>query len=375
MNTRQIEAYLGFSYFLGIGPTRFAAIFASFEGVERAYRATYEELSRVIGSQAAHKFVTFRAKFNPTEEVKILQYKKIQIICQEDLLYPVRLKEISDPPICLFVKGDPTVLNCENLFLGVVGTRKPTAYGREVAKNLTRELVSEGCIIVSGLADGIDAAAHESCLDSGGATIGVLGCGVDVVYPASNRILYEKIIKQKGVVLSEFPPSQLVAKGLFISRNRIISGLSHGIIVVEGSEHSGALITARHAAEQGRDVFAVPSQITSPLSHASHLLIKQGAKLVSSSQDIFDEYSIVKSPSIKVRLDLTFEEEVLIKALHDKPKSVDDLIESLEYPAPVILRLITELEIKKVIYKDDVQTYHAYRNVLKEQGASGPDAI
>src|SRR3989338_348038 len=164
-------------------------------------------------------------------------------------------------------------------FFAIVGTRKPTSYGIQVARKFAYELTEAGFIIVSGMAMGIDTVAHQAALDAGGKTVAVLGCGVNIIYPAINYQLYHNIIKSGGAVISEFPPDQTVLKGLFISRNRIISGLSKGVLIAEGGEFSGALITAKYAGIQGKDVFAVPSSINSEMASAPNLLIKQGAKI------------------------------------------------------------------------------------------------
>src|SRR3989344_5065464 len=165
-----------------------------------------------------------------------------------------------------------------------------------MAKKFSAELTEGGFIIVSGLAIGIDAAAHLACINSGGRTIAVLGCGVDIIYPAINASLYYKILKTGGLIISEFPPGQTVVKGLFIARNRIISALSLGVLVIEGARDSGAMITARYAAEQGKEVFALPGPLTSKMSEAPNNLLKQGAKLVISVEDIFEEFHLQVAP-------------------------------------------------------------------------------
>ena len=206
--------------------------------------------------------------------------------------YPESLKNISDPPICLYVKGNidlfqarhqnpdlvgtakNLVSSLDPIFFAIVGTRKPTSYGVQVAKKFAYELTEAGFVIVSGMAMGIDTVAHQAALDAGGRTVAVLGCGVNIIYPAANRSLYENIIKNGGAVISEFPPNQMVLKGLFISRNRIISGLSKGVLIAEGLQDSGALITARFAGEQGKEIFAPPGPITSEMSTS---ILPQGA--------------------------------------------------------------------------------------------------
>lgn len=207
----------------------------------------------------------------------------------DDPRYPRLLKEISDPPAVLYVQSADRSLSLERT-IAVVGTRRVTPYGEEVTRKLTRGLVEKGFTIVSGMALGVDTIAHQTALDCGGTTIAVLGSGIDIIYPPSNARLYRAISQTRGsAICSEFAPGVQPARGQFPRRNRIISGLALGVVVVEGDERSGTLITARLAAEQGRDVFAVPGPVTSPMSRAPSILIKQGAILVETVEDIIDE--------------------------------------------------------------------------------------
>lgn len=200
--------------------------------------------------------------------------------------YPLLLEEISDPPLILYARGQTESL--EKSCIAVVGTRKPTVYGLQIAQGIASDVGSRGICIVSGLARGIDAAAHRGCLDTGGSTVAVLGCGIDIVYPKEHRALTEKIAKT-GLILSEFPPGTSPSPQNFPIRNRIISGLALGTVIIEASEYSGSLITARLAMEQNREVFAIPGNLTSPQSFGPNFLIKQGAKLVQSWRDIVEE--------------------------------------------------------------------------------------
>lgn len=205
-----------------------------------------------------------------------------------DPKYPRLLKEIPDPPQVLYVRGKGPKINLTKT-IAVVGTREATPYGKEVTKQLVKELVAKGFVIVSGLATGVDTVAHETAIIYGGKTIAVLGSGIDIIYPSGNAQLYWEIVNGHGAVVSEFGPGAKTQVSRFTTRNRIISGLSLGIVVIEGDEHSGALITAKYAAEQGREVFAVPGPITSKYSRATSILLKNGAKLVESADDIVEE--------------------------------------------------------------------------------------
>ncbi|HEY8342544.1 MAG TPA: DNA-processing protein DprA [Calditerricola sp.] len=212
---------------------------------------------------------------------------EVGLLTYWDAAYPSLLAHIADPPPVLFVRGDLKALDAPGL--AIVGTRRPTPYGRAAARRLAFDAAGQGWTVVSGLAAGIDGEAHLGALEAGGTTVAVLGCGVDVVYPRQHRRLYERIWREGGLVLSELPPGTPPQKGFFPRRNRIISGLSHGVVVVEAGEKSGSLITADLALEQGREVFAVPGSIFSPESRGPHALIQQGAKLVTGIDDVLSE--------------------------------------------------------------------------------------
>jgi DNA processing protein len=241
-----------------------------------------------------------RKKLHP-EQVKRDKEKRleesIEFVCFLDQGFPEALAEIPDPPLLLFYRGQLSCLR--KPLIGVVGSRKPTPYGKAACAHLSEQLCQAGFSIVSGLAYGIDAEAHRTALRCGAGTIGVLGCGIDQVYPPLHRSLYQEIC-QDGLLLSEYPPGTPPIAGLFPDRNRIIGGLSLGVLVIEAAERSGSLITADFALEQGREVFAVPGPIFSPLSAGPHNLLKQGAKLVTSSEDIIEEFRfLLPSASLK----------------------------------------------------------------------------
>ena len=268
------------------------------------------------------------------------------------------MKNISDPPICIYMKGS-TGWSTPTTYFAIVGTRKPTSYGIQITKKFGRELVEAGFVIVSGMALGIDTIAHQAALDSKGKTIAVLGSGVNVIYPSSNFQLYHNIIKSGGAVISEFPPNQYVLKGLFISRNRIISGLSRGVLIAEGGEFSGALITAKYAGIQGKDVFAIPSPINSQMSSAPNLLIKQGAKMVTSTQDILDEFEMPITPKRKedIQEKLSGLEKSIFDILIKNPETVDYLALNLHQTASQILNIISLMEINGIIEKNIEKKY------------------
>lgn len=352
--------YLAFSYCLGIGPMRFRELLDHFKTVEKAYQAGDEEIRQILDVKTAPAFIKFRQTFKPDSILSQLYKKSIQVITLEDKEYPEQLANISDPPICLYLIGDKKVLTYSREgYFAIVGTRRATSYGLQVAKSFGLELALSGLVIVSGMALGIDSASHWGAIEAKGKTIAVLGCGVDVVYPPSNRKLYETIIQKDGAIISEFPPGHTVLPGLFVARNRIISGLSRGVLVVEGAEDSGALITARNAAEQGRDVFAPPAPITSNLSKAPNLLIKQGAKFVTSVSDILEEYDIAvttkQTQAVIEKFDGISRE--IIQLLLNEPASADDIKQVLKKPLDEVLNAITLLEISGTIAKNHEGKY------------------
>lgn len=352
--------YLAFSHFLGIGPVRFKLLLKHFGTAEKAYCAKENDLIEILGETLGKRFLDFRKNFDPIKKIEDLRKKAIEFICLKDDDYPSSLKNIEDSPICLYVKGNRKILNEKNkIFFAIVGTRKPSNYGIEVAKKISFQLAKAGFIIISGMAIGIDTLAHWGCLKAGEKTIAVLGCGVDIIYPAINRQLYEKIIKEGGAIISEFPPGQMVAKGLFIARNRIISGLSAGVLVIEGLKDSGALITARYAGEQGKEVFAVPSPINLEQSQAPNILIKNGAKLVTGVEDIFEELGLKITPKKveDIEKNLTEKEWLIFNLLKERPLLIEELVYKSGMNLGEVLNLVSILEIKKVVEKNKEGRY------------------
>ncbi len=272
--------------------------------------------------------------------------------------YPPLLEEIYNPPVLLYARGCLDTL--ESPCVSIVGTRKPTLYGLQMAQGLAGDLGSRGIAIVSGLARGIDAAAHRGCLDASGKTVAVLGCGIDIVYPREHRRMTEKIA-EKGLLLSEFVPGTSPSPQNFPVRNRVISGLSLGTIIVEASEYSGSLITARLAMEQNREIFALPGNLTVPQSFGPNFLIKQGAKLVQSWRDVVEELQpdlrhdiLAKEdtqPERNLELDLLGEEEMRILAIleTDRTTQFDKIFCSTGLDISRLTGLLLDLEMKNRI--------------------------
>jgi DNA processing protein len=260
--------------------------------------------------------------------------------------YPAALRNIADPPPVLYVRGQ--LLPRDEWALAVVGTRRATVYGREVTRSLVRGLAASGVTIVSGLAHGIDTHAHQVALDAGGRTLAVLGSGIDVIYPAENRQLAE-LIAHSGAILSEYPLGAQPESGNFPRRNRIISGLSLGVLVVEGARSSGAMITADYASEQGREIFAVPGNILGPNSAGPNYLIQQGAKLVTTMGDILEELNLTMAAEQAAAREIIPDNEteaILLRHLSAEPLHVDELGRAAQLPINEVASTLTLMELK-----------------------------
>lgn len=276
----------------GVGTAMFIRLLARFRTPEAVLNASRKSLEEVVGPKLAERIAQYSDVADVAGQEAAMAKYSASLITLEDPAYPLRLAEIYDPPLLLFVRG--RMLEAELPCVAIVGTRRATPYGIRMAEKFGRELAARGITVVSGMANGIDTAAHRGALEAGGNTIAVLGCGVDVVYPQQNADLMKEIIA-RGSVVSQFPMGTSPSPGHFPYRNRIISGMSLGTLVIEAPLSSGALITARQAAEQGREVFAIPGQIGVTNSQGPHLLIREGAKLVESIEDILVELELPAS--------------------------------------------------------------------------------
>ncbi len=362
------DYWVAFSVFPGIGPVRFKLLLDYFGSARKAWEAPASALKNIhLGNKLSDDFVEFRKSYDISSYLKDLRDKKIFVLTINDPRYPAHLKKISDPPFVLYVKGRSTYTQTRagtrekvpldlTRTIGVVGTRKITHYGTQVTKRLVTELVSYGFTIISGLAYGVDAVAHQSALDAGGKTIAVLGCGIDIIAPPSNARLYNTIADGgSGAIVSEMPLGLRPNKGLFPARNRIISGLSLGVIVTEGADDSGALITARNAGEQGREVFAVPGPITSAYSKGPAALIKKGAKLVEKVEDILEELGVSKTsnsskPSKTSNIKgETKEEQKILDSLKDMQMHVDELVRATGLTTSNVAATLSVLEIRGIV--------------------------
>lgn len=272
----------------GLGPTTARKLVAHFGSAEAVLRASLTELEGAgIQAVSAQSLATGKSAELAREELARARDASITVLSMDDPLYPRRLKEIYDPPVVLYVRGDAAILNQPGI--AVVGTRHPTPYGSGMAERLSCDLAGQGLVIISGMARGVDTASHRGAISAKGKTVAVFGTGVDVIYPKENSRLSEQILSCGGALISEFPLSTFAAPQNFPIRNRIISGMSIGVLVVEAAEYSGTRITARLALEQNRDVFAVPGNVTNKNSWGPNTLIKQGAKLVATWEDVWED--------------------------------------------------------------------------------------
>lgn len=338
----------------GVGRRRLAELMATYPDPYDAWQASVTELQSISGwtAAAAQSLVAVRrsreALRDAGEMLKQTRQRGLRLVAIPDLAYPVRLRQIIDPPPLLWVAG-PWEPDARPV-IAIVGSRKPTSYGLAMAERFARDLVRAGAVVVSGMARGIDLAAHRGALAEGGTTLAVLGGGADVCYPPEAMLTYRQI-RATGAVISEQPPGAEPHRQNFPERNRIISGLADGVVVVEAGERSGTLITVGTALNQGRDVFAVPGPVTSPLSVGPHRLIREGACLVTSGEEVLEEMGLLQpgEASGRTNLGLSADEEQLFGWMGAEPRWAGDLAESCGLPVGDVQGLLTLLEVKGAV--------------------------
>lgn len=358
MFSEEIRYCLALTQIKDFGSVLIKKLFLKFGSAKRIFDADIMEVASVegIGRERAKNLKNFNGWEGVDKILKLCEKRGIKIFSLHDPQYPELLREIHDPPPVLFCRGE--IKPEDHIALAVVGSRRPTEYGRKVTERIASELASCGITIVSGLARGIDSLAHASAISQGGRTIAVLGSGVSFIYPPENRTLAEKILKN-GAILSEFLPDEGPRKENFPRRNRIISGMSIGTLITEAGINSGALITAGFALEQGREVFAIPGNITSKNSEGTNLLIQNGAKLVTKLQDIVEEIGhfipSLKESNLKPWYDtveVDEEEKAILNILNDTA-TVDELVLKSGMDIGKILNILLKLEIKGLITKTE----------------------
>lgn len=365
MNTR--EAYVALNMIPGIGPVRVRAMREALGSAVAILEASASQLERVpgIGPEVAQQVADWRESVDLDGELKRIAAAGITVVTCEDDDYPPLLREIYDPPLVLYVRG--TLCPGEKRAFAIVGSRRTTLYGQEMARRLAFQLVRGGATVVSGLARGIDTQAHRGALQAGGRTVAVLGCGIDQVYPPENADLAREIVEKGGAVVTEFPFGTRPDRQRFPMRNRLVSGWALGVVVVEANLTSGALITARMAAEQGRQVFAVPGRVDSVLSRGCHRLIKDGAKLTEDAEDVWAEFEYLVRPTdsdkgslparFPLRIVLNEWEQKIVAAIGEDEPAVDEIVRATGLTTALVSATLLGLEMKRVVRKLPGQRY------------------
>jgi DNA processing protein len=332
--------------------------FGSPDGVFHAPRRALEGCN--VPAPVAQAIVNKEAFQRAEKEVAAARRIGCRLINWSEPEFPQALLQIYDPPVLLYARGDAQILNLPSL--GIVGTRRPTIYGTQMAERLGQDLAARGLIIVSGMARGIDAIGHQGALAVNGRAIGVLGTGIDVCYPKENKKLYEKVL-ERGAILSEFPIGAHPAPENFPIRNRIIAGMPLGVIIVEGKQYSGSLITARLAMEFGREVFGVPGNVTQAVSFAPNQLIKQGAKLVTCAEDVIEELPTpIRAALVQAEQPEAEQRNLWVSASLDgsakkiyellsaeEPRAIDDIVERSGLHSSEVLATLFDLEMKGIV--------------------------
>lgn len=354
-----LKEWIWFANLKGIATRKKAELLRLFNSPAEIYKADAIELAKTGVLNRDNITAVLSKEYRDTVDrtIEEIDKKNINVITLNSSTYPELLKNICDPPICLYVKGK---LYADELSIAVVGSRRASGYGITVAKKISGELAQSNICVISGMARGIDTAAHVGALSFKGRTIAVLGCGIDLVYPPENKKLMEQIIEY-GAVISEYPPGVEPAPHHFPVRNRIVSGMSVGVLVVEAGEKSGSLITAQLALEQGRDVYALPGNVISINSKGTNKLIQDGAKLVTSVQDILDELHWYKNfntknvhfeNNSKINSSLNNDEKDVFELLSFESLYIDEIQKKLSINMPLLHSILLSLEMKGLIKRD-----------------------
>ncbi|MCP3676755.1 MAG: DNA-protecting protein DprA [Deltaproteobacteria bacterium] len=358
MESGELKWWLALRMVKGVGRGTFRALLNHFGEPKRLFDSKGDVNADGVSSQVISTIRRFKGWDRVAAEILLLEREGVRVVTMADSEYPDLLKATHDPPPFFYAKGDLNLLSSQAV--AVVGTRHPTHYGRRMSETLGRDLALAGVTVVSGMARGCDAAAHRGALSAKGKTVAVLGTGINLVYPRENRRLYEEI-GARGLLVSEFSMNTPPHHSNFPQRNRIISGLSLGVVVIEAPLRSGAIITANCALDCGREVFALPGEVTSVKSGGTNRLIRDGAMVVESCRDIVETLSLVahsgSTPAAEMASDgagqlpeLEVEEEAIVRLLTDEePLSVDGIIQKMGVPAQRVLGLLLEMELKGIV--------------------------
>ena len=364
--------WVGFNLIKGIGAVRFHALLDAFGDLETAWNASlFDLVGAGLSPKLAERVSQARASVNLDEFIAQAEAAGIRILTWQDDEYPSHLKEIDQPPPVLYLRGE--IAAEDDWSVGIVGTRAVTPYGRQVTEELATSLAHNGVTIVSGLARGVDAVAHSAAIKAGGRTIAVLGSGVDKIYPPEHRSMAEKIVL-RGAVVSDYAPGTPPESANFPPRNRIISGLSMAVVVVEAGDTSGALITAEFAVDQGRDVFAVPGNIYAPQSKGTNRLLSNGAKALLTPQDVLEALDLtrnVERREIRKTLPADATEAALLEMLGGEPLHVDEIRNRTGLPIEKVSASLTMMELKGMVRQVGGMNYVLVREEQSEYHADG----
>jgi DNA processing protein len=355
--------WVGFNLVKGIGAVRLHALIQYFGNLETAWQASeLELLASGLSQRIVDVFTATRSKVNPIQAYEDILKKEIKILTWDDADYPDKLMNIDQPPPVIYIRGS---IKAEDRWaVAIVGTRRVTSYGRQVTEQISTYLARNGLTVVSGLARGVDGVAHQTTLANNGRTIAVLGSGIDQIYPPEHRQLAEKII-ENGAVISDYHPGTPPDAGNFPPRNRIISGLSLATVVVEAGETSGALITATFAAEQGREVFAVPGPIYAPQSKGTNKLIREGAQPLLDPVDIMESLNLRKVDHYKQATLLLPGDELetkLMEILNIEPVYIDEIQAKAGFPVEKVSAALTMMELKGMVKQVGGMTFMSIRD-------------
>jgi DNA processing protein len=347
----EVKYWIGFNIVSGIGPARFKLLVDHFDDLGRAWHASEAELrSAGLDRRSIESLLAARQQLSLDEELARVRKEGAQIITWKDEEYPPRLRHIHNSPPVLYVKGQ--IVPQDEWAMAVVGTRSSTTYGRQMVDEVAGDLARSGITVVSGLARGIDSLAHRAALRAGGRTLAVLGCGIDIIYPQEHTNLAKNVV-ERGALITEYPLGTKPEGGNFPPRNRIISGLSLGTLVIEAGKRSGALITADYALEQGREVFALPGNAASRKSEGTNRLIQEGAaKLVMSVEDILEELNltlVVQHQEMQMAVPENEQESKILQCVSTEPTHVDEIGQKTDLPIAEVTSTLAMLELKGMV--------------------------
>jgi DNA processing protein len=367
MENKALKFWVSFTLIPGIGRVRLGQMESYFGNLEYAWKASSSELKKSgldIGS--VNSIINSRSGINPDSEIEKMELAGVKAFTYHDSGYPTRLKETYDYPPVIYIRG--SIESKDEWCLAVVGTRKATFYGRQVTEEIVSDLVRSNITIVSGLARGIDTYAHKAALEAGGRTMAIFACGLNTIYPPENAELARHIV-ENGALISEYPLGIRPRSDNFPRRNRIMSGLCLGTLVIEAGEKSGALITAQMALEQNREVFAIPGSIISKTSYGTNRLIQAGAKLVTNYKDILEELNLMTVAhqiEMKELIPPTETESVLLKQMGIEPVHIDEICRAVRLPTAIVSSTLTMMELKGIVKHVGAMNYSLAREAREE---------